>query len=271
MIGAEIIAVGNELCYGRVYDTNSYWLADQLTRLGVLVQRITCIPDEPDHMLTLLRDMLNRQPAYIFITGGLGPTDDDITIEVLAKFSGRSVIIDQSIVTSASNRRHISPSKLLPHHFKMSSTVEGAKCVENPIGWAPLTILNIGKLTIFAIPGPPKEMQACFQTHIAPEIERVTHYHSIARRVIVSMFESEISQIINQIHQTVHGVYLKPLVSETIPNTGLPVEIVIFSNNVENCLKKYNHTFNKFADLIRQRGKQIWEVSLESVPHQINN
>jgi molybdenum cofactor synthesis domain-containing protein len=260
MIQAEIVAVGTELCFGRVYDTNSFWLADQLTRLGVLVQRITCIRDEPLEMISLLQTMLNRKPNFIFITGGLGPTEDDITIQVLAKLSGRSVIIDQNILSVAAMKRHLGSSQLLPHHLKMSSTVEGAKCVKNPVGWAPLTILNINETTIFAMPGPPKEMQACFQTHIVSDIKKRTQNYSIVRRVMVSMFESEIAQIITQIHQTIHGVYLKPIISETIPGTGLPVEIIVFSDNVENGQKKYNQVFNKLVQLIREKGKQIWKV-----------
>ncbi|MHA2059734.1 MAG: competence/damage-inducible protein A [Candidatus Ranarchaeia archaeon] len=260
MVQVEILAVGNELCYGRVYDTNSFWLADQMTRLGGLVQRITCIRDETQEMLVVLRDMLKRSPRFIFITGGLGPTDDDITIEVLAKLSDRLVVVDQSILKTASEKRGISPSQLSTHHFRMSSTVEGAKCMVNPVGWAPLTILTIDQVTIFAMPGPPKEMQACFKTHIVQEIEKVTQYHSIARRIVVSMFESEVSQLISQIHATIPGVYLKPLISETIPNFGLPVEVIVFSTNVKNCQEKYKKTLNKFVELVRQKGKQVREV-----------
>ncbi|MBS7609658.1 hypothetical protein KEJ19_03685 [Candidatus Bathyarchaeota archaeon] len=70
---AELIAVGDELCYGRSYDTNYFWLADQLTHLGVLVRRITCIRDE-EEICHVLMDSIERQSDFIFIAGGLGPT-----------------------------------------------------------------------------------------------------------------------------------------------------------------------------------------------------
>jgi molybdenum cofactor synthesis domain-containing protein len=79
---AEVFAIGDELCYGRVYDTNSFWLADQLTRRGVHVQRITCLRDKKEEIFEALRNSLNRKPTFILITGGLGPTQDDLTLTV---------------------------------------------------------------------------------------------------------------------------------------------------------------------------------------------
>ncbi len=70
-VQAEILAIGDELCYGRVYDTNSFWLADQVTRLGAIVSRITCVRDDVESISSILKEILSRKPQLIFITGGL--------------------------------------------------------------------------------------------------------------------------------------------------------------------------------------------------------
>jgi len=260
MVQAEILAIGDELCYGRVYDTNSFWLADQVTRLGVIVRRITCIRDHEDEICAVLREMLGRKPHFIFITGGLGPTEDDKTIEALSRLTGRRVTIDQNILRIMSEKRNLSPSQLQPRHFRMSSTLEGAECLPNPVGWAPLTIIRMGGTTIFTMPGPPREMQGCFTTHLVREIEGATHYHSIAKRVAVPMFESEVAPLINQIQKTIQGVYIKPLVGEATPNVGLPVEIIVFDSDEESCKRRYQKTLNMFVELVKQTGKDVREI-----------
>jgi len=252
MIKAEILAIGDELCYGRVYDTNSFWLADQVTRLGVIVQRITCIRDDPNEICTVLRDMLNRRPCFIFITGGLGPTEDDKTIEALAKFAGRRVVVDENILTKG---RKLSSSQLLPSHFKMSSTVEGAECLPNPLGWSPLTILRMRETTIFTIPGPPKELQSCFNTHIIKEIGKITHNYSFAKRLMTTMYESEMAPLISQILKAFPGVYIKPLISEYTLKYRMGVEIIVFDNDQKSCQRKYKEVLKMLKDLVKQKGK----------------
>jgi molybdenum cofactor synthesis domain-containing protein len=257
MLKAEIIAVGDELCYGRIYDKNSFWIADQLTQLGVMAQRITCIRDDSDKICNVLKEAVNRKPAFIFITGGLGPTEDDKTMEGLMKLTGRNVIIDQNILSIIAKKRKAFQGPLKPGHYKMTSTLEGAECLPNPVGWAPLTILRLIETTIFVLPGPPREMQACFNKYISSEVQKVSNYHSITKRLIVTMFESEITPLINEVLKTIREAYIKPLVSEYDPTLGLPIEVVIFGMNEEACQKNYEHTLSLLTNLVNQKGKQL--------------
>ncbi|MFC1507541.1 molybdopterin-binding protein, partial [Thermoproteota archaeon] len=79
LFNIEILAIGNELCYGKVADTNSFWLADQLTRAGGLVTKITCIRDSEEQICQNLKEIIEREVDFLVITGGLGPTNDDKT------------------------------------------------------------------------------------------------------------------------------------------------------------------------------------------------
>jgi len=204
--------------------------------------------------------MLNRKTRLIFITGGLGPTEADRTLDVLSKLTGRRIIVDEKIVEIIAKRRNISVSQVPPHFLRMSSTIEGAECFPNPVGLAPLTILRMGESIIFTMPGPPKEVQGCFTTYLAKEIEKITNYHSIAKRVLITMFEAEAAPIISQIHKTIPGIYVKPLVGEYVANVGLPAEIVVFDNNEEACQKKYRETVGMLTELVKKRGKEVKEV-----------
>lgn len=260
IVQAEILSIGDELCYGLVYDTNSFWLADQVTRLGVVVERITCVRDNVDAIYAVLKEMLNRKPYFIFITGGLGPTADDKTLEALSKLTGQRVVVDETALKIAAERRKVSALQLSSHHFKMTATLEGAECLPNPVGWAPLTIVRLGETILFALPGPPKETQGCFTSYLMKKIENETNYHSIAKRVFVTMFEAEVAPLINIIYKAISGIYIKPLVGEAIPNVGLPVEIIVFNNNEKTCQKKYRETVNMLTDLVRQKGKDLKEV-----------
>ena len=260
MVQAEILAIGDELCYGRVYDTNSFWLADQVTRLGVIVTRITCVRDDVDAIHDILTDMLKRRTQLVFITGGLGPTEDDKTLDVLSRLTGRRIVVDKNVVDTIAKRRNLNASQLPPHFLKMASTIEGAECFPNPVGLAPLTVLRMGETTIFAMPGPPKEVQGCFTTYLVKEVGNVTHYHSIAKRVLTTMFESEVAPLISQIQKKIPGIYVKPLVGEYVANVGLPAEIVVFDNDEMACQKKYRETLSMLTELVRQKGKDVKEV-----------
>lgn len=259
MLNAEILAVGDELCYGRVYDTNSFWIADQVTRLGVIVHRITCVRDDLDEIGRVLNEVLGRRPRFVFITGGLGPTDDDKTLEALARFTGRSVIVSENVLKLMAERRNMSPSQFQPRHRKMSSTIEGAECMPSPIGWAPLTILRMGETIIFTMPGPPKEVQSCFTTYIIEEIKKVTQNHSFAKRLRIEMREIELVPLVNQISKAFPEAYIKPLVSEYVPERGMAVEVIVFGDDEESCKMKYGVILKMFRELVEQKGKEIAE------------
>lgn len=259
-VHVEVLAVGDELCYGRVYDVNSYWLADQVTRLGGFVRRITCVRDNVDEICSALKEMLGRVNDFIFVTGGLGPTEDDRTLEALSKLTGLRVVVDGNILRAMCERRGLSQSQLQPRHYRLSSTLEGAMCLPNPLGWAPLTIVRVNGTAICAMPGPPREMQSCFTTHLAHEIEETTHCHSIARRVVVKSFESEIAPLLGEVQKTIQGIYMKSLLSEYTPDYGLPIEIIVFDSDEERCREKYAEALSMFVELAKQIGKEVREV-----------
>jgi nicotinamide-nucleotide amidase len=260
VLKAEILAIGDELCYGRVYDTNSFWMADQLTRRGVLVQRITCLRDSEEEIIDALKSSVSRGSDFVFVTGGLGPTQDDRTLAALSRFSGRRIRVSETVLSIMSERRKIPHGTFQPHQLRMASTLEDSECLPNPMGWAPVTIVKLDNCTLFALPGPPKEVQACFTELLAGRVQEATGQRSYARRLQVTMYESELVPLIGEVYNTVEGIYLKPLVSEGNREQGLAVEIITFATTDTICKEKYETAFLKLKALVESKGRKIIET-----------
>jgi len=257
MMSAEIFAVGDELCYGRVYDTNSFWIADQVTKLGLIVKRITCVRDNIEDLRRALEESLGRSPRFIFITGGLGPTADDRTIEAIAKLVGRNVVTEVLILEEMAKRRGVPIEGLSPGLKSMARTVEGAECLSNPVGWAPITVVTIGGTLLAALPGPPKEMQGCFTTYLSKKVSDITGYRSMAHRVFITMYESEMSPLLEGLARSFGGTYFKPLVGEYKQDIGLPVEIIVFGESETVCKAKFGKLLSSLKQEVMAKGKSI--------------
>lgn len=251
-VRVEIFAIGNELCYGRVYDTNSFWIAAQATQLGAIVHRITCVPDVVEEICAALNDALTRKPDFVISTGGLGPTSDDLTVESLSKLIGVAIVTRKETLRSMAERRAVPVNDLPSNLVRMARSLKGAECLPNPLGWAPVTLIEKGDTTIAALPGPPREMRACFTEYLAKRIHGKTHYRSIAKRVLVTMYESRVSPITDEIMRTMPGVYLKPLVGEYQREKGLPVDIIAFAENEGKCKVRIDETIEKLRELINE-------------------
>jgi len=253
----EIVAIGDELCYGRVQDTNSFWIADQITKLGGEVRRITCIKDGLDEIHNAFKEALERKPKLIISTGGLGPTSDDYTIDALAKLSKKKAIINKDALTSISEKRGIDLDEIPEHFVKMSRSIDGANCILNPIGVAPTTSLKINKTMIIVMPGPPKEVQSIFKDRLSAIIQKEASGRSLSDRVVVNMRESEVSPIVEYIMEVEDGVYLKPLVGQSNPKIGLSIEILVFDKDLEKCKVKMNKVTQILEDLVKEKGRKI--------------
>ncbi|MFB0501126.1 MAG: competence/damage-inducible protein A [Candidatus Bathyarchaeia archaeon] len=254
-VRVEIFAIGNELCYGRVYDTNSFWIAEQTTRLGAKVQRITCVPDVVEEICTALSAALDRNPDFIILTGGLGPTSDDLTIESLSKILGVEIEINNRIFRALAERGDVTKDDL-PVIAKMSHSLKDASCFPNPDGWAPVTLVEKGETTLVALPGPPEEMKVCFTAYLAKRIGEKTQYRSVSRRILVKMYEDQASLITKEIMKKIPGTYLKPLVGNYNHEMGLPVDILVFAEDEKTCKLRMKKALKKLRELVGKKHAQ---------------
>ncbi|MBS7622643.1 competence/damage-inducible protein A [Candidatus Bathyarchaeota archaeon] len=257
----EIISIGSELCYGKVSDSNSFWLADRITRLGGTVSRITCIRDDEAQISEVLDESLKRRPRFLLVTGGLGPTKDDKTVNAISRLTKSEIVIDEATVERACQKKGVPRERLPTHFIRMARTLSGAETFANPVGISPASIMKIDETTLILMPGPPKEVQAIFQDHISPLIEGSIPRRSHSCRVVVDMVESDLSPIIEDVEREFREVYLKPLVSEYDRITGLPVEVIVFGVNDEACIQRISDVVRFLEEAVREKGYRLATVS----------
>jgi competence/damage-inducible protein CinA-like protein len=159
---AAIISVGNELLYGETVDTNSAWLAKELAGLGVPVARKFTVGDVPEEIETALRAAMTGADL-VLVSGGLGPTSDDLTKETVADFLGRPLLLDEDLLVKLAERFRARGFKELPAPNRSQAEVpEGAAVLRNPQGTAPGLALEADGKVVVMLPGVPRELRAIF-------------------------------------------------------------------------------------------------------------
>jgi molybdenum cofactor synthesis domain-containing protein len=253
----EIFAIGTELVIGRIQDTNSHWMAQRVAELGGSVRRITALVDDLDEIVGALSDSLARGTRLMLISGGLGPTPDDLTIEALARVVDCGLVVDEPTLEDYIRRRNLAGrDQLTPGLFKMATVPTGAEVCANPAGWAPCTIMRTEATTIIVVPGPPREMEAVFTLHVSGRVAELSGNKSAALRVVVNMYESEVSPLLQEVMATHPGTYLKAYVAmrEAFEH-GLPVDIVATGKDEAAAQQLLQAAVTTFGNLVTARGK----------------
>jgi nicotinamide-nucleotide amidase len=205
----EIFSIGTELLIGRIQDTNSFWLAQRISELGATLARITIVGDDRAAIIDSLRSAVERGARTVITTGGLGPTPDDLTVECVAQLLGVSTVVNEAAFADYLRRRNIRAHEVSPALRTMATVPEGAEVLLNPAGWAPCIRLCRGQTTFFLMPGPPAEMQAVFDRYVRDHFGGDRAKASVARRIYVDMWESEVAPLASQVMEAVPGTYVK--------------------------------------------------------------
>ena len=170
---AEIITIGDELLIGQVVDTNSAWMAEQLNAYGIELYQITSVHDSREHILMALNEAFNRADI-VLTTGGLGPTKDDITKQVLCEYFGTHLIEDARVRAHINQLYKERPDVLNRLTATQWLVPESAEILENRVGSAPLMVFHHGKQLLAAMPGVPYEMKIAMEEQILPYIGHTT-------------------------------------------------------------------------------------------------
>jgi nicotinamide-nucleotide amidase len=185
---------GSELLLGQIVDTNSAWMAQRLTALGVNLYFKSVVGDNPGRMKEVISRALER--ADIVITsGGLGPTQDDLTREIVAEVTGRKLVFDEILLEQVESHFQRRGRTMTPNNRRQAYMPEGAIRVKNPNGTAPCFIVEGSRGVIFSLPGVPVEMKWLFENEVEPYLRKkfnlaeVIHYRVLK---IVGVGESAV-------------------------------------------------------------------------------
>lgn len=190
-MNAEIITIGDEILIGQIVDTNSQWIGQQLNKIGVSVYQITSIQDEEQHILNAFKEAQERVDIVI-ITGGLGPTKDDITKKTIAKFFNDTTIIEYPEVVA-----HIQKLfKKMNHPFREIQRTQAqlpskATLLMNDFGTAPGMWFYENETVFVSLPGVPYEMKGLITNKILPRIQQQFKLPFIIHRTIMTYGQGE--------------------------------------------------------------------------------
>ena len=182
MSRAVIIAVGSELLTPHKVDTNSLFLTEQLNAAGIAVRRKMVVGDDADDLAEAVRHGM-RCGDLVVVTGGLGPTDDDLTRETVAQLLGLPLTEDSAIIESISSRFAARRLEMPAINRRQAQVPAGALVLPNPRGTAPGLWMEQAGTVVVLLPGPPRELRPMFRTLVESLTERADG-HRIHRRVI---------------------------------------------------------------------------------------
>ena len=210
----ELVSVGTELLLGDIVNTNTAYLSKELAALGLGVFRQTTVGDNRERLLKTLESAFLENDAVI-ITGGLGPTDDDITKECAAEYFGREFYFHEYSWVKILERLTRAGRNIITENNKKQAMIpEGAIVLENYCGTAPGIIIEENNKRIVLMPGPPREMRDMFEKSVKPYLEKFSNKQFISKYVRFygvgeSLLETKIKDIMdNQTNPTL-ALYAK--------------------------------------------------------------
>ena len=239
---AEILSIGTELLMGELTDTNGSWIATQLPPLGIQLQWVSIIGDDLDKLTEAFTRGLDRSDV-IFTTGGLGPTQDDLTREAVAAALGETPIVQQEEVDNLEKYFAGRGMAMPAHNIKQAHLIPSAQFVRNRNGTAPGWWAEKNGKIIVCMPGPPGEMQPIWHEEVAPRLrELVDEEVTITRNIkTLGMSEAAIDEEISEffghenpylgIYSKADGIHLRVIArardEETARAMIVPVEAAI--------------------------------------------
>jgi molybdenum cofactor synthesis domain-containing protein len=211
-VNIEIIATGDELLFGRVLDTNSHWLAKKITGIGANLRRVTIIGDEPEVIALTLKEALERDAHFILFTGGLGPSNDDITVSSIGTVLGKKTIIDEKgaeKIRIVYRDRGITDNESIKRGELMARILENSEAMQNPIGFSVGMMLNYFGKTICTLPGVPVEMKSMFDKYVAPVIRKRAKSIFEVRAIKVKMVWKDFFPLYRELQRDYPNIYIK--------------------------------------------------------------
>ena len=201
MLIAEIIAIGSELLTPARSDTNGLWLTEKLNSIGIEVRQKTIVGDDDARLEEAVKDALRRSNVII-TTGGLGPTEDDITRKIVARALGRRLALDDAVLDDIKAKFLRWGRKMPEINARQAMVLEGAEVLYNPNGTAPGMYLDHGGHSIVMLPGPPREMRPMFESQAMPKLAAKAGDVRVVRRVlrVAGMGESAVDEHIAPVY-----------------------------------------------------------------------
>ena len=259
MLSAEIIAIGSELLTPTKQDTNSLWLTEKLNEIGIEVKLKTIVGDDELRLEETIKDALKRSDIVVS-TGGLGPTEDDITRKISARAVGRELVFKEEIVEHLRERFRHWGREMPEINKRQAFIIEGADVLPNPNGSAVGMSVEIGEKFFIILPGPPRENQPMFNDFVLPKMREKAGEIFVKRKVlrVTGMGESAVDELIAPIYTE----YENPQTSTLFNRSELEIQLTAQAETEE----KANALNEELAEKIAEKlGIAVFSMNGETM------
>jgi len=205
----EIITIGDEILIGQIVDTNSAWMGQELNKEGFRVLHIATVPDDETHIIEAI-DMAFKRADIILVTGGLGPTKDDITKQTLCKYFNTKLVFNQGVIDNINELFKNRPNVLNELTYGQASVPESATIIQNIRGTAPVTWFEKEEKILVSMPGVPYEMKWIMSNEIMPRLQKRFNTPSLLHKTVL-----------------VYG----------IPESSLAIKLTDWENGLPDCIR----------------------------------
>ena len=264
MTQATIITIGDELLIGQVIDTNSAWMAQQLNKAGIRVARRVAVADIWDEIWNAL-DEESKHADIILITGGLGPTSDDITKPLLCSYFNGKMVIDEAALQNIKNIfENILKRPLIERNLKQAEVPDNCEVIPNKRGTAPGMWFEKDKKVFVSMPGVPLEMKGMMDEFVIPGLTRHFIFPHITHRTLLTagVGESFLAELIqgfeNDLPAHIRIAYL--------PNYGMVrLRLSASAINMELIENEVQSLFEKLQSLVKEYLVTTEDESMQQV------
>lgn len=260
LCNVDIIITGNEIVFGRLVDTNSSWIAKQVTEHGGRVRRVTCVGDVVEDIEKVVREALAQEHDLIIITGGLGPSSDDLTVKSIARAVDRKVVLSKEALDMLLTKCKEFSRELTSRMRKMAYVVECSQALENPVGYAPGMSLKAGKTVVLALPGVPEEMKATFELSVLSLIDKITRKRLVAKSFHARIGWVDFLEIRRQIVKEFPKVHFKTYSSApahskyVMPSGGIKLDIFVEGEDIDACEATLRSVTEELRVILEEKG-----------------
>lgn len=259
---AEIISIGDEILIGQTINTNAGWLGEQLSLIGISVQEVVVITDNKDHILRAVTQSLARVDLVI-ITGGLGPTKDDITKETLAEFFDSELVMDEDVLARIERYFEKKGRTILDSNVKQAALPEKAKIIRNDFGTASGMWFERDDKVVLSMPGVPYEMKDMMEREVLDMIQERFGSTDIVHRTVLTQGIGE-STLANKIETWEDEIRDRGLKLAYLPSPGI-VRLRVSAIDLKDGEKQATRAIEELKQIIPEHIFGFEKDSIEEI------
>lgn len=258
---AEIISIGTELLLGDIVNSNAQFLGQELAALGIEMYYQQVVGDNEERILHAFKEAYNRCDIII-TTGGLGPTDDDLTKEMAAKYFNKRLFEDKESLENLQEYFKFRKRKMTTNNLKQALIPEGATAIKNNNGTAPGVIIEENNKIMIILPGPPKEMKPMFEEDIKPYLKSKSDSVIISKMIkILGIGESAVAETVKDLMESQSN----PTIAPYAKDIGVILRITAKAENEAAALKLIEPLEIEIKNRLGENVYATEDISIEDV------